>query len=141
MITLLSLMIERKHADELGHMNHVAAIRMLEHARHDWYHQAGLWCEENFAGSLGLGTVVVNLNINFMQECFEGETLQIKTNPLYKGTKSYVLLQQMVRPAGEIAVKSRCTSVIMDLGIRQVIPVPESIGIYFPDKSQEIAFS
>ncbi|MXZ80486.1 MAG: acyl-CoA thioesterase [Gammaproteobacteria bacterium] len=120
------------HADELGHMNHVAAVRFLEKARYLWYAQAGLWGSGAVRGEdFTLGTVVVNLNIDYLKECFQGEEFRVRTMPGKKGTKSFVLDQRVITPAGETAVRCRCTSVIMDLETRKVLPVPDSIGTHF----------
>ena len=49
--------VTQAHCDELGHLNHVEAVRYLERARGEWYRQCGLY---DGAGAQSLGTVVVN---------------------------------------------------------------------------------
>lgn len=132
MITETCFTVESDHADELGHMNHVAAVRFLEKARYLWYAQAGLWGSGAARGEdFTPGTVVVNLNIDYLRECFKGEELRVRTMPGKRGTKSFVLDQRIIKPAGETAVRCRCTSVVMDIETRRVLPVPGSIGAQF----------
>ncbi len=118
--------VSDEHTDNLGHLNHVAAVRFLELSRGDWYSACGL-----FSGEFGrLGTVVVNINYNYRQECFEGERLRVLCRGETMGTKSIVLVHEIVKPDGQVAVEGRATSVVMNLDARSIIPVPECVACY-----------
>ncbi len=117
-----------KHTDELGHLNHVDAIKYLELARDHWYAQCGLWGGRPWSGSETLGTIVVNINVNYRLECFLGEKIIVKTFPGEMGTKSFTLKQIIVKANGETAIDGQTTSVIMDMAIRKTIPVPDCLG-------------
>lgn len=116
--------VAEAHTDELGHLNHVAAVRYLEQARNEWYAACGL-----FDGEHGrLGTVVVNINYDYRRECFLGERLRVTSRGLSMGTKSMVIAHEIVKADGEIAIEGRATSVVMDLSAREIIPVPACVA-------------
>ena len=122
--------VSESDIDEFGHLNHVFALKFLEHARDVWYEEAGLWGGRPWSDSEVLGTIVLNLNVNYRLECFEGEKLTVKTWPGKAGTKSYTLSQSLHKPGGEIAIDAVCTSLIMDLSTKKTLSVPDSIRVY-----------
>ena len=134
MLVVTSFTVQQSDTDELGHLNHVAAIKMLEFARDDWYERAGLWGGRPWSESENLGTIVVNVNINYHKECFLGEVLEVKSIAVAMGTKSYTIGHEIIKPDGSIAVDCEAVSVIMDMEQRIAIPVPESICRYFPSR-------
>lgn len=116
--------VEHAHTDELGHLNHVTAVRYLEQARYAWYHGCGL-----FDPALGrFGTVVVNINYDYRRECFLGERLRITSLGVSMGTKSIVVAHQIIKADGQIAIEGRATSVVMDLAARRIIAVPACVA-------------
>ena len=50
------------------------------------------------------------------------------------GTRSFTLEHAIIRPDGRIAIDGQCTSVIMDLAERSIIPVPECLAVHFPKR-------
>ena len=124
-----TITVTQDHCDELGHLNHVAAVRYLERARGEWYRQCGLFEAE---GGQSLGTVVVNIDYNYRVECFDGERLRVTTRPVSMGTRSFILEHEIVKPDGRVAIDGRCTSVIMNLDERSIIPVPECLAVHLP---------
>lgn len=124
--------VSEEHIDELGHLNHVKSLAFLEQARIDWYAHCGLWEKD---GEDAFGTIVVNLNVNFRKECFLGETLTVRTQPISKGTKSFILSQEIIRPDGETAIDAQATNVVMEMATRKIIPVPEPIASHLPSPS------
>ena len=123
-----------RHVDELGHLNHVAAVEILEHARDDWYQAAELWQGRAWSGDERLGTLVLNLNVNYRRECFVDEEVEVITRPRERGNKSYVLAQEIVKADGGIAIDAQVTSLVMDLQTRETLPVPESLARYLPPR-------
>jgi YbgC/YbaW family acyl-CoA thioester hydrolase len=116
--------VEHAHTDELGHLNHVTAVRYLEQARYAWYQSCGL-----FDPALGrFGTVVVNINYDYRRECFLGERLRITSLGVSMGTRSIVVAHQIIKPDGQIAIEGRATSVVMDLAARRIIAVPAYVA-------------
>ncbi len=133
MRTEIQIEVTQEHTDTLGHLNHVKALGFLEQARLDWYADCGLWKE---AGEDSLGTIVVNINVNYRKECFLGEILTVRTRPASMGTKSFILAQEIVRPDGQVAIDGVTTSVVMDMTTRNIIPVPHCLAKHFPPLSK-----
>jgi YbgC/YbaW family acyl-CoA thioester hydrolase len=124
--------VEQQHTDELGHLNHVAAVRLLEQARYAWYRACGL-----FDPALGrFGTVVVNIDYDYRRECFLGERLRITSRGLSMGTKSMLVGHEIVKPDGQIAIEGRATSVVMDLATRRIVPVPTCVARHLAPRYQ-----
>ena len=121
--------VEQEHTDELGHLNHVQAVRFLESAREDWYRQ----CGQPVFDPAGFGTVVVNINYSYRGECFLGETLRIITAPVKRGHKSFVLRHEIIKPDGSTPIDGLATCLIMDMKAHKAIPVPNWIAEHFPD--------
>ena len=126
------IVVKASQVDELGHLNHVAAVEILERARDDWYREAGLWDGRPYSGDETLGTLVLNLNVNYRAECFVDEELRVITRPCERGNKSYVLEQEILKPDGAVAIDARVTSIVMDLAARETLAVPASLARYLP---------
>ena len=124
--------VDRKHVDELGHLNHVSAVEILQFARDDWYQRAGLWGGRPWSGDEILGTLVLNINVNYRAECFLEEELEILTRPSHRGNKSYTLAQEIVKADGTVAIDASVTSLVMDLERHETLPLPQSLARYFP---------
>lgn len=120
--------------DELGHLNHVAAVEILQNARADWYRQAGLWDSRAWSEDENLGTIVLNLNINYRLECFLDEPLRVVTRPLHRGSKSFTLAQEILKPDDRVAIDAAVTSLVMDLAARETLPVPECLARHLPPR-------
>lgn len=116
--------------DDLGHLNHVFAVQLLEYARDDWYAEAGLWEGRRWSGDEKLATLVLNINFNYRAECFLDEALRIITRPLERGSKSFTLGQQIIKIDDSIAVEGTVTSLVMDMEQRRSLPVPGCLARY-----------
>ena len=127
----ITITVTEAHCDELGHLNHVEAVRYLERARGQWYRECGLYADSEDS----LGTVVVNIDYNYRVECFVGERLKVTTRPVSMGTRSFILEHAIIKPDGRTAIDGRCTSVIMDLAERSIIPVPECLAVHLPRRA------
>ena len=127
----ITITVTEAHCDELGHLNHVEAVRYLERARGRWYRECGLYADSEHL----LGTVVVNIDYNYRVECFVGERLKVTTRPVSMGTRSFILEHAIIKRDGRTAIDGRCTSVIMDLAERTIIPVPECLAVHLPRRA------
>ena len=128
----ITITVTEADCDELGHLNHVEAVRYLERARSRWYRECGLF---NGQSEHSLGTVVVNIDYNYRVECFVGERLKVTTRPVSMGTRSFILEHAVIKPDGRTAIDGRCTSVIMDLTERSIIPVPQCLAVHLPRRA------
>ena len=128
----ITITVTEAHCDELGHLNHVEAVRYLERARGKWYRECGLF---NGQSEHSLGTVVVNIDYDYRVECFVGERLTVTTRPVSMGTRSFTLEHAIIKPDGRTAIDGRCTSVIMNLTERSIVPVPECLAVHLPKRA------
>ncbi len=136
MQTEIQVVVSEAELDELGHVNNARYLDFLESGRMDWYGQVGLMeALEVMHNSVEFGTVVVNINIDFHQECLLGDALTIETKPKRLGRKSLVLHQTMKKPSGDIAAEAAVTSVVLDLSSRAAIVLPNSLEPFFPSAS------
>ena len=122
----LVLVADEARVDSLGHLNNGAYVAYLERGRINFYRHIGLELESPQPN--GLGTVVVNMNINFRRECFAGDTLHILTQTHSRGRRSYSLTQTISRDSGEVVCDAQVTNVIMDLNTRSVVEIPLALS-------------
>ncbi len=130
-----NIQVQPQQVDELDHLNHVAAVDILQYARDDWYREAGLWGGRAWSGDENLGTLVLNINVNYRLECFLDEALRVVTRPLHRGRKSYALAQQIIKADGRVAIDATATSLVMDMAAHQTLEVPECMARYLPLRS------
>ncbi len=121
----LEFTADETEVDALGHLNNGVYIAYLERARIAFYQHISLKLES--PPPKGLGTVVVNMNINFRQECFAGDHLQILTQAHSRGRRSYILSQTITRNDNEVVCDALVTNVIMDLNSRSVVDIPAEL--------------
>ena len=113
--------------DELGHVNNARYLDYLERGRTTWYAEQGLVEACAGASAVPLGTVVVNVNIDFRSECASGDQLTICTEAERVGTKSFTVRQRINKATGELAAEASVTSVVMDLHVRTAIELPRAV--------------
>ncbi len=126
----LKLVVEADQVDSLGHLNNAAYVVYLERGRIEFYRHIGLELESTQPRSLG--TVVVNMDINFRRECFAGDTLQILTQAHSRGRRSFILTQTITRETDEVVCDARVTNVMMDLNSRAVVEIPSALSRIYP---------
>jgi thioesterase-3 len=71
-------------------------------------------------------------HLNYRLECFVDEELKVRTVPLSRGRKSFVLAHEIVKPDGRVAIDGTVTSLIMDMERHTTLPVPEPLARYLP---------
>jgi acyl-CoA thioesterase FadM len=52
--------------------------------------------------------------------------------PVDRGSKSFTLAQQIMKPDGEIAIDGTETNLVMDMERHLSLPVPERLSRYLP---------
>ena len=123
-----------RQVDDLGHLNHVYALEILETARDDWYAAANLWQGRSWSGAETLQTLVLNVNFNYRLECFLDEDLKVVTSPQRRGRKSFVLAQEIIKADGRVAIDGTATSIVRDAAQGVTVPVPECLARYLPER-------
>lgn len=126
LIGRIELTVQDGEIDELGHVNNARFLEYFERARMDWYNRCDATL--NSIGARHLGTVVVNIDINYRRECFAGDVLSIVTTPGIRGRKSYVLRQEILDRGGECVCDAKVTSVVMDMRTRKTTSLPDSLA-------------
>lgn len=125
----IDLCVQEDEIDELGHVNNARFLEYLERGRMDWYNQ----CDPalNSPNDERLGTVVVNIDVNYRRECFSGEQLSVVTKAHTRGRTSYVLQQEIFANDGECVCDAKVTSVVMNMNTRKVASLPTLLAKQF----------
>lgn len=121
------LIVAASDLDDLGHVNNARYLDYLERGRTRWYREVGLI--RQCADALGiseLGTVVVNVNIDFKRECAADDALVVTTQVARVGARSFTVTQQVLKASREVAATATVTSVVMDLAERRSVVLPPS---------------
>ena len=130
--------VNSAQVDELGHLNHSYAVQILEYARDEWYAAAGLWEGRRWSGEENLQTIVLNINVNYRQECFLDEPLTVVIAGLDGGTKSFRLSQEVLKQDGSIAIDAVVTSSVMRMDAHETVEVPHSIRSCLPPRQTAV---
>ena len=126
MTTAIEIEVRPTELDSMGHVNNAKFLEYMEWSREDWYNKVELPFD-TFTG-LGLGTVVVNLNINYRREARLGQHLTVSTEPVRKGRTSFVLRHEIVNADDELVADADVVSVTIDLKSRKSQPASECAG-------------
>jgi YbgC/YbaW family acyl-CoA thioester hydrolase len=129
METALEIVVRPTEIDVNGHVNNAKYVEYLEWGREEWYERQGLAYDRLFA--LGAVTVTANLNLNFRQECRQGEVLVITTRPERLGRTSFVLRQEIRKRDGDLAADGIITLVTIDPATRKSRPMPDELAAAF----------
>ena len=126
----LEIEVTPEHIDSLGHVNNAVYVQYFERGRIAFYAQLGLALENDHPPRLG--TVVVNLNVNFRAECVAGDRLHLVTRGYRRGNRSFALQQHLTRPEGTPVADCDVTSVIMNLDSRSIESIPAALSAALP---------
>lgn len=135
MKTITEIRVKPEDIDELEHVNNSIYVTYLEKARGDWYSNAGISFNEMRIRLVS--TVVLKLEILYIQEAKLGEKLTVETTPIRIGHKSFVFQQDIYNQFNKKIVEARVTNVMIDRKIRKGIPVVEEIARYFGASEQK----
>lgn len=129
LVSKINLRVQKTEIDELGHVNNARFLEYLERGRMDWYN----CCDPtlNKQSEQHLGTVIVNININYRRECFHETQLSVVTRPCTRGRTSFVLLQEIYDHEDQRVCDAKVTSVVMDMHTRKIVPMPDSLAGQF----------
>ncbi|NKC13444.1 MAG: hypothetical protein GKR94_15000 [Gammaproteobacteria bacterium] len=120
-----TLRVTTADLDNLGHVNNARYLDFLERGRTRWYQKVGLiGCCRAATPDRPIDTVVVNINIDFKQECLPEETLSVTAAPIKAGAKSFTVEQTIIKACGAVAATATVTSVVMDLNERRAVALP-----------------
>ena len=126
--------VSSAQVDELGHLNHSYAVQILEYARDEWYAAAGLWQGRRWSGEENLQTIVLNINVNYRQECFLDEPLTVVIAGLDGGNKSFRLSQEVLKEDGSVAIDAVVTSIVMRMDTHETVEIPPVLRPFLPQR-------
>ncbi|SDX12424.1 thioesterase-3 [Marininema mesophilum] len=129
MRTSITIEVRPTEIDGMGHVNNAKYLEYMEWSREDWYNKMGLPFD-TFT-KMNVGTVTVNININYRKEARQGEKLTISTDTVRKGKSSYVLRHEIRNEQGELVAEADVTSVTIDLKLRKSVVVPPALTKVF----------
>ncbi|MDQ0416161.1 thioesterase-3 [Croceifilum oryzae] len=134
MKTHIEIEVRPTEIDVMGHVNNAKYLEYMEWSREDWYNKVGLPFDVFI--EMNVGTVSVNININYRKEAKLGQHLSISTEPLRKGKTSFVLKHEIYNQEGELVADAQVVSVTIDLGTRKSVPLPDALQMHFPECCQ-----
>lgn len=129
MKTSILIEVRPTEIDVMGHVNNAKYLEYMEWSREDWYNKAGL--PFDVFTEMGVGTVTVNININYRKEAKLGQKLTVSTEPVRRGKTSYVLKHEIYNENGELVADAEVVNVVIDLKARKSVPLPEALGKHF----------
>jgi YbgC/YbaW family acyl-CoA thioester hydrolase len=127
---VLEAVVRCTEIDVNGHVNNAKYVEYLEWGREEWYDRHSFTYDR--LKGLGAITVVVNVNLNVRQPCYQGDRLRIITWPQRRGRTSFTLAQRIDRADGTAATDAVVTLVTVDPDTRRARPLPEEFARLFP---------
>ncbi len=126
MKTTLEIPVRSTEIDFLGHVNNTKYLDYMQWGREDWYTQAGLTFEMMLEKNIG--TVIANINIDYLSACYMGEILVIKTEPAEVGNTSFKMRQDIFKKdSGQEVSKATVTVVFIDMDTEKSTPIPAEL--------------
>jgi thioesterase-3 len=129
MKTSIQIEVRPTEIDVMGHVNNAKYLEYMEWSREDWYNRAGL--PFDVFTEMGVGTVTVNININYRKEAKLGQQLTISTEPVRKGRTSFVLKHEIFNEQNELVADAEVTCCTIDLKARKSVPLPKELAAHF----------
>jgi len=124
METTIEIPVRSTEVDSLGHVNNAKYLEYMEWGREDWIKQAGYSFDDLL--ERGIGTVTVNINIDYLGECYKGDILVVKTRPVKVGNTSFVIQQEISKKgSGKKVSDAHVTIVLIDLETRKSMVIPD----------------
>jgi acyl-CoA thioesterase FadM len=103
---------------EFYHVDNVELFSYLHKARREWH----LFCK-----TLDVLLLIVNANVDFKKEAFDGDKLFILTSLDRIGNTSFTLKQTMVNEKNELIVSADIVMATVTVGTNEKTPVPDKI--------------
>jgi thioesterase-3 len=129
MEVVLETVVRCTEIDVNNHVNNARYVEYLEWGREEWYNRHGFSYDR--LREMGAVTVVVNINLNFRQECRQGDRLRIVTGPERRGRTSFILSQRIEKKGGAVAADALVTLVMVDPATGRSRTLPEEFSQLF----------
>ena len=129
METIFTLQTHKEDIDQLGHVNNCRYVKFLEDGRVDWYEKCGITL--HYFQEMGIGTVVLKMEVLYLKEAKLGDHLKVITTPEYLGNTSFVLKQEIYNQFDEHITDAKVTMVMFDTVSRKSTKVIHQIAVLF----------
>ena len=127
---VLEIVVRWTELDVNGHVNNTKYVEYLEWGRHEWCDRHGFSYDR--LKNLGVIWVVVNVNLDYRQPCYQGDRLRVVTWPRGRGRTSFTMAHRIERADGTAAAEGVITLVTVDPDSRRAVPLPEEFARLFP---------
>ena len=126
MKTTLEIPVRSTEIDFLGHVNNTKYLDYMQWGREEWYMQAGMTFDKMLEQNIG--TVIANVNIDYLNACYMGEILVIETEPVKVGNTSFTMRQDILKKdSGQEVSKAKVTVVFIDMDTEKSTPIPAEL--------------
>lgn len=126
-----SKQILEHHLDSFGHVNNATYLELFEEARWDLITNNGFGLQE--IQKTKMGPVILEVNLKFMKELKNRESITIVTELIEQGKKIGKLRQQILLGDNSLSAEAIFTFALFDLKERKLLePTPQwkkAIGI------------
>ncbi|HET6231252.1 MAG TPA: thioesterase family protein [Longimicrobiaceae bacterium] len=129
MVDEMEIEVRSTELDALGHVNNAKYLEYLEWGRFEWVKAAGVPIDSFGRG--GVGTVIVNVNINYRREATMGQRLTVRTWLASMGRSSFRIAQEVVDAEGRTVCDAVVTSAMFDTRTRASMPIPDDLRAKF----------
>jgi YbgC/YbaW family acyl-CoA thioester hydrolase len=117
-----------------GHVGNDSFLAMIQEARLQFYKHYG-YSEINVEG---MGTIMVDVAIEYKLELFYGDEIEISVAPgniARNGFDLFYLIEKMTETSKQIAAKAKTGILCFDYAARKVVPMPQEAIDKFSNQS------
>jgi acyl-CoA thioester hydrolase len=108
--------------DIYGHVNNAQYLQILETARWDWIEKFG--GTRDLVQNLGVGPIVLEINIQFLKELKAEEEILIKSKREVRVGRIFIQEQEIINAGGECACKAVFKMGFLNLQTRRLVEPP-----------------
>ncbi len=127
--------ILERHLDILGHVNNAIYLSLLEEARWDMIKEHNFTLDTMRA--VGIGPVVLEIQIKFIKELVLGQKIMIETVTLNARSRIATIEQKILNEKNEVCTEACLKIGIFDLKTRKLVPSNHSWEIALGIKKKE----
>ena len=125
MTSQLHITVRSTELDSLGHVNNAKYLEYLEWGRFEWLSDSGVPLD--LLGTSGVGTAIVNVNVNFRSEARLGDELRVDTRLVRVGNSSFQLAQEIFGAGERPVCDGVVTLAVFNTRTRRSTPVPPAV--------------
>jgi acyl-CoA thioesterase FadM/predicted enzyme related to lactoylglutathione lyase len=117
--------ISAEQVDLFGHVNNAAYLSIFEAARWSTLTEAGsTWSD---LAAIGVGPVVLDVALHFIQEVREGETVRVETHFLPTSPRRFVAHHRMLGADARLRAAAEIQAGFFDMTTRRLVTPPTAL--------------